>query len=190
MFLLIAISLFNPMLKFSCLHLAPHINPFLSSFHCRDLKQTINLLFFFLLVCVFFYPSWISDSKLLLFFFFFFHKPDVCPTGNHFEPHPHPLDLMYKLNSQTSFPTMHVRPIWAPTLNISPPRRTTEACCHLADPWSGQMKGRRGGGGLKGGKETWAKVKKANLFPASPAVPERQTTHCPYERGFNVVKGA
>lgn len=32
---------------------------------------------------------------------------------------------------------------------------------------------------MKGGRETWAKVKKANLFPASPAVPERQTTHCP-----------
>lgn len=43
---------------------------------------------------------------------------------------------------------------------------------------------------MKGGRETWAKVKKANLFPASPAVPERQTTHCPYKRGFNVVKGA
>lgn len=38
--------------------------------------------------------------------------------------------------------------------------------------------------------KTWAKVKKANLFPASPAVPERQTTHCPYKSGFNVVESA
>lgn len=37
-------------------------------------------------------------------------------------------------------------------------------------------------------EKTLAKVKKANLFPASPAVPEKQTTHCPYKSGFNVVE--
>lgn len=46
------------------------------------------------------------------------------------------------------------------------------------------------GGGVKSGRETWAKVKTANLFPVSPAVPERQTTHCLYKRGFGVDKRA
>lgn len=103
--------------------------------------------------------------------------------GNHFDH----IQLTSCIN-WTLFPTMHVRPIGASDLNISPLWRTPEACCHPADPWSGQMKGREGEG-WRVERKTWAKVKKANLFPASPAVPERQTTHCPCRRGFHVVKG-
>lgn len=47
------------------------------------------------------------------------------------------------------------------------------------------------GGGVKGGRETWAKVKKANLFPVSPCRPWEADHTLPIQRGgFNVVKGA
>lgn len=79
-------------------------------------------------------------SNLKLFFFALHHKQDFCSAGNHFDH----IRLTSYLNwtHKSHFLTMHVRPIWASHLNISPLWRTTEACCHPADPWSGQMKGR------------------------------------------------